>query len=190
MPVNVIATATTPTSVTINWTGSGGAGSYELLRNGGTGLPFFAPTGNTSYVDNFVAPDTAYLYRVRAVDSVSGAQTAYSAPDLATTVLFTDDPLVVLSMLVKAIHITELRTAVNAVRALANLTPPFAFTDGTLASIPIKKIHVEQLRAKLSEARAALLLPAVPVTYTDPVLTSGTTTIKAAHVQELRAGVK
>ena len=185
--MNIIATATSPTSVTISWTGSGGAASYELLRTGGTGLPFFATTTGTSYVDIFAAPNTAYLYRVRAVDLVSGTSTAYSVLDLVTTVLFTDDPLVVSSTLVKATHITELRTAVNAVRALATLAP-YPFTDGSLASVAIKKLHIEELRTALSEARAALALPAV--SYTDPVLTSGVSTIKVAHIEDLRDGVK
>jgi hypothetical protein len=91
------------------------------------------------------------------------------------------------STVVKAAHITELRTAVNAVRALATLAP-FPFTNGSLASVAIKKLHIEELRTALSEARAALGLPAV--SYTDPVLTSGVSKIKAAHIEDLRAGVK
>ena len=187
VPVNVIATATSLTSVTISWTGSGGAASYEVLRTGGGGLPFFATTTTANYVDIFAAPNTAYLYIVRAVDAITGTPTAYSTPDLATTVLFTDDPVVASSTVVKAAHITELRTAVNAVRALATLAP-FPFTDGSLASVAIKKLHIEQLRTALSEALAALGLPAV--SYTDPVLTSGVSKIKAAHIEDLRAGVK
>ena len=130
VPVTVTATATSPTSVTITWTGSTGAASYELLRHGGTGLDFFAPTTGQSYVDNFVVADTAYLYRVRSVDGVSGATSFYSDPDLATTIMFTDDPLAQSITPVKAIHITELRTAVSAVRVLAGLAP-FTFTDGS-----------------------------------------------------------
>jgi hypothetical protein len=90
---------------------------------------------------------------------------------------------------VKAAHISELRTGVNAARFVAGL-PSFTFTDASLASVAIKKTHIEELRAKLSETRTALGLPAVPVSYTDPVLALGVSTIKAAHIQELRAGVK
>ncbi len=189
VPVTVTATATSPTSVTITWTGSTGAASYELLRHGGTGLDFFAPTTGQSYVDNFVVAGTAYVYRVRSKDGVSGATSFYSDPDLATTVMFTNDPLSVGITPVKAIHITELRTAVSAVRVLAGLAP-FPFTDGSVvaATTPIKKVHIDELRSALSEARTFLVLPGL--TFTDPALTVNVTTIKAAHVQELRDGVK
>ena len=43
-------------------------------------------TNGTVMTDNGVAPNTAYLYKVRASDGVT--TTAYTAPDLATTVIF------------------------------------------------------------------------------------------------------
>src|SRR6185369_1708333 len=107
-------------------------------------------TAAQNYVDNFVVAGTSYLYRVRSVDGVSGAQSFYSDPDLATTVLFTDDPLVASVTAVKAVHITQLRTAVNAARLLAAIAPA-TFTDPTLStSIAIKKVHIEELRSALS----------------------------------------
>jgi hypothetical protein len=191
VPVNITATATTPTSVAISWTGSGGALSYQLLRSGGAG-PVLLGSLNTVLVDTSALPNTAYLYKVRAIDRTTGIPTDYGTPDLATTVLFTNDPVIASSTLVKATHITELRTAVNAVRFLATelgaTLPPFVFMDGSLASVAIKKTHIEELRTALGAARTALALPTV--SYTDPVLTSGISTVKAAHIQELRAGVK
>ena len=74
-----------------------------------------------------------------------------------------------------------------AVRFMAGLSPS-PFTDGSLASVAIKKIHVEELRAALNQARGAVGVPAI--TYTDPVLTSEVTTVKAAHIEQLRTGVK
>jgi hypothetical protein len=191
VPLTITATVTAVTggsgaNVMLSWTGSPGAASYELLRTGGTGLPFFAPTTSTTYVDTFAERYTAYLYRVRAVDA-AGVYTEYGSPKLVTLVLFHDDPLVVSSTVVKAAHIAELQAAVNAVRTLAAL-PPFVFTDANFSSLPIKKVHIEGLRAALDEARLSLGLPAL--TYTDPVLTAGVTKIKAAHIEELRAGVK
>jgi hypothetical protein len=101
--------------------------------------------------------------------------------------VFSDDPLTAGSSLIRAVHITELRTAVNEVRVLAGLSP-FVFTDGIVPGLGIKKVHIEELRAALNEARMFLVLPAL--TYTDPVLMSGTTRIKAVHIEELRSGVK
>ncbi|MGZ4808496.1 MAG: hypothetical protein ACXV7D_04130 [Thermoanaerobaculia bacterium] len=46
-------------------------------------------------------------------------------PDLATTVIFTDSSLVAGTTVVKSVHVTELRTAANAVRQLAGLAAPY-----------------------------------------------------------------
>jgi hypothetical protein len=53
---------------------------------------------------------------------------------------------------VKAVHTTQVRTSVNAVRSLAGLAA-FPFTDPTLTLI--RAVHVTQLRMALNEARAA-----------------------------------
>jgi RHS repeat-associated protein len=101
--------------------------------------------------------------------------------------VFTDDPLVAGTTNIKAVHITELRDAVNQLRARAALSAA-TWTDTTIAGNLIKAVHIVELRTALDEARSALGLsnPA----YTDPTLTAGSTTIKAAHVQELRDRVK
>jgi hypothetical protein len=59
-----------------------------------------------------------YLYQVRAVNG--SGPSANSSADLATTVIFTDTPLNA-GTAVKALHLAQLRTAVNAVRALSSL---------------------------------------------------------------------
>ena len=138
----------------------------------------------TTYSDTTVVGNTSYVYKVRAVDSLARVS-PFSAPDAATTMFFTDDPIAATITAVKAIHITELRQAVNDMRVAASLSAA-SFTDG--APAVIKALHIQQLRAALDPARTALGLP--PLTYTDGTLTGGTTIVKAAHVQELRTGVK
>ena len=98
---------------------------------------------------------------------------------------FTDDPIAATITAVKALHITELRQAVNDMRVAAGLLPA-SFTDSSPTTI--KAVHVQELRTDLNQARTALGLP--PITYTDGTLTGGTTVVKAAHVQDLRTGVK
>ncbi len=189
VPTNVAATATTPSSITITWAGSPGAVTYVIIRVDNPNFAVYRQTADAStiIVDNFVInPNSAYLYSVAAVDG-NNQVTSASAPDIATTVFFTDDPLAAQSTVVKAVHIAELRTAVNAVRFTVGL-PFFTFTDGSLAGVLIKQYHVAELRTVLDQARAAAGVPAI--TYTDPVLTSGITTIKVPHIQELRTGVK
>ena len=53
--------------------------------------------------------------------------------------------------------------------------------------VVIRASHISELRSNLDEARFALRLAAMQ--YTDPALAAGDT-IKAAHMRELRAGVK
>jgi len=100
--------------------------------------------------------------------------------------VFTDDPLVAGVTTIKAVHVTELRTAVNQARALGGLGAA-AWTDPTLAGTTVKAVHITELRARLAEARAALGLSVA--SYTDPTLTAGSTVVKAVHIQELRQRV-
>jgi hypothetical protein len=100
--------------------------------------------------------------------------------------VFTDDPLVVGVTLVKATHLSELRTAVNQARARAGKSPAAWTDDPAQANVTaIKAVHLTELRTQLDDARSALGLG--PASYTDPTLTVGTTTVKAVHIEELRA---
>lgn len=183
-PTNVVATASTSTSVSIVWSASAGATSYEVVRIGPGGtLTSLGTTGSTAFTDSLVAANTAYLYKVRA--ATPGAS-SYSAVDLATTSAFSDP--VLSGLPAKAVHVTELRSAINAVRALAGLGS-FTFTDPTLGSgMLFKAVHVTNLRAALEGARTSLLLPAM--IYTHPTITTGSSVISAVDVSELRDGVR
>ncbi len=93
----------------------------------------FAPlslTSSTTVTDATAAAGTSYLYSVR-VSAPYISET--SLPDLATTVMFSDDPLVAGVTPIRAVHVTDLRTAVTAVRALAALAAS-SFTDPTITA--------------------------------------------------------
>ena len=79
-PAGVIASATSPTSVTVTWSASAGAASYTVLRDGST----VGSSTSTSYTDDSVAPSTTYHYAVSAVGS-SGLTSAASTTVDATT---------------------------------------------------------------------------------------------------------
>lgn len=59
-----------------------------------------------------------------------------------------------------AVHVTKLRTAVNAVRQLAGLGSS-AYSDPTMTAglTNVKVVHVTDLRTGLNAARSALSLP-------------------------------
>ena len=98
---------------------------------------------------------------------------------------FTDDPLTIGTTEIRAVHITELRTRINALRVGCGLGI-FSFTDPTLTvgSMTVKAVHLTELRTELSAAYVACG-QAAP-TYSDTPITAGTTGITAAQVSELR----
>jgi hypothetical protein len=188
-PTGVTATATGPTVVQVVWNASVGATSYNVYRS--TDGVNYSPAGSTTAPtttlnDTGRSADTAYLYKVRAVN---GGESGDSNRDLATTVIFADEPLVQFSTPIRATHITQLRTAVDAVRALAVIGAGSYTTDPTVTAgtTTAKAAHITQLRTALDAARSALTLSANSYAET-PAAT--VTTVKASHITELRNGVK
>ncbi len=181
-PTGVTAGAITSTRVDVTWNAIAGA-TYQIDRQAaGGGFSQIGTPATNSFSDTTVSADSSYLYRVRAVNS--GGPSASSAADLATTVVFIDNPLTA-GTLVKAVHLSQLRTAVNAVRLLAGLTPG-SFTGAAASGTLIGAIHITELRASLDAARGTLGLSTGG--YTNPSLIG--VAIKAIHSQELRDRVK
>ena len=101
---------------------------------------------------------------------------------------FTDDPLQPGVTPVKAVHFTELRTRIDALRAGTGLGR-FAWTDPVLRAgmTPVRRVHVLELRQALAEAYSASGRAAPR--WTDASPAAGSTPIRALHVMELRAAV-
>ena len=175
----LVATPDTSTRVVLQW-GASGAGTFEVLRRGpgSTAYTVVGTSSSASFIDTSVAPNTAYLYKIRSGTNESNA-------DLATTVSFTDDPLVAGVTRIKAVHLAELRTAVNAVRALAGIGAA-SFTDAAAPGVVVRATHIVQLRDALRQALEALGLPTPGWTG---ALSPGVI-IRAVHFQEIRNAVK
>jgi hypothetical protein len=184
-PAGVEATATSTTSVLVTWSPVTGAASYRISRRTNGGEEVVGTTTANSFPDTTASANTAYLYRVQALDPANNAG-GYSSSALATTVMFTDDPLATQMTIVKAMHVDQLREAVNAVRSTA-LLPAATFTDSSLAGIPVKAVHIQELRTNLDAARSNLGFSGL--TYTDSPLTAGTL-IKTVHLTQIRDGLK
>lgn len=187
-PSNLVATASSTSSVSLSWSaGSGSIDHYEIQRATSKNGPFttLANAASTSATDSGLSSNTTYIYRVRAVDA-GGNYSDFSNLDIATTIVFTDEPLVA-AIIVKAVHITELRSAVNAVRAAAGLSAA-TWTDSSLSNVEIKAVHINELRSNLDAARSVLGLSSG--SYTDSTLTVGVTIVKAVHGTDLRDRVK
>jgi hypothetical protein len=174
--------------VRIQWTvgtSAAGIGAYHIRRLPGGAL--FQVSGTTyEYIDSSgLTAGNAYTYEVRAVDE-NGFAGMFSRPDLAVVMQFADDPIPLLSdgsTPIRAVHVSELRKAVDAARAAVLLAP--AWTNYTVTG-PIRAAHLQEIRNKLNEVRSVLGLPIV--VFTDPV-TPGTL-IKRTNVRQLRSGVK
>ncbi len=97
---------------------------------------------------------------------------------------WTDNPLETGITIIKAIHITELRNAINTLRN-NNSLPPYSWTDPTLTqgSSVIKPEHMNELRTAIEEVTG-------PQVWTDDPIQPGVTIIKAVHIDEIRAAVE
>ncbi len=186
-PAGVSATATSSSTVHVQWNAVAGASGYQVYRFANLGgASTVLPAGTTSIDDGGLSADTTYLYYV--VANSATASSGFSAVDAATTTIFAD-PALAAGAPVKAVHITQLRTAVNAMRTAANLAPA-AFTDPTLTSgsTIVKAAHVLELRTALDQARAAIGMPYLA--YTDAGVPPAAISIRAAHINDLRGGVQ
>jgi hypothetical protein len=187
IPTALNAAANGKASISVTWLPAANAASYEVYRSSG-GSPYSLVKSGTStaFTDTLVAPDTVYLYKVRSL-AADGSGSLFSGVDVASTIVFADDPLVSGVTVVKGAHIHELQVAAQAIRLAAGLGT-FLFDNTSPSGTLIRAADMAQLRTELNEARTVIGLPAL--TFTDPVLTSGTSMIKAAHIQELRAGFR
>jgi len=187
-PTSSATYSTSATPLTIGGTASDNIGVTQVTwanNRGGSGTATGTSTWSASGV---VLQSGSNVLTVTARDAAGNTRTAtltvtYSPPT------FTDIPLGAQSTTIKAVHITELRAAINSARASRSLSP-FAWTDPTLTigSTRVRAVHLTELRTALNQAyqAAGRALP----TYTDPSSVAGVSIIKAAHLNELRAAVQ
>jgi len=126
---------------------------------------------------------------ITARDTAGNTATAVLTVTLTGTFTFTDDPLVAQRTPIQAVHIMELRAAIDGIRLGLGLTT-FDWTDPTLSpgSTSVKVVHLTELRTALNQAYEKVG-PTVP-TYTDPAVQAGLTIIKEIHLDELRTAVR
>jgi subtilisin family serine protease len=183
-PSNLTVMSTSGSQITLSWGQTTGSNSYQVERSTGGaagGFTLLSTTTSTTFSDNAVSSGTAYLYRVRAINSTTYAASPYGNVALGTAITFQQPN----APEIKAVHFTDLRLAVGAVRAAAGLTNPWGETiaPGGL----IKAEHVREMRDGLDEALGVLNL--VQATFEDAPLATGAngTYVRQIHVDQLRA---
>jgi hypothetical protein len=194
-PAALEAVAVAASSVSLTWEppATGAVTHYIVERAAGASGPFTRLTpdaAGASFTDSAVSPDTAYLYRVRAVFS-DGTTSGYGDPDLATAVAFST-PAPAPGVRIRAAHLNELRRAVQAVRALAGLAPAaWSYPDPVPEpAAQRRKVYLEdvaELRSRLDEALA--VLGAVEPYPQEPPLGRGAA-VKAAHFEQIKERVR
>ena len=182
-PPSVVQATYNGSSVVVTWSAGSstvGVAGYRIERSDGR----LITVGNVSSYSDGVAlvPGSAYTYRVRARDT-NGIYSDLSPADIATVLVFADDPRLS-SLLIRGVHVSQLRQAIDAVRVVAGLTP--AWTTYTPLTGTVRASDLSSLRDVLNEARALLELPEVTLTDT---LASGFP-IKGRTLDELRNGVR
>jgi RHS repeat-associated protein len=118
--------------------------------------------------------------------STSAPPSTPAAPPQSGPPTFTDDPLTTGVTQVKALHVNELRDAINLLRVRAGIST-VTWAETISAGVQVKATHITEMRTRLEEARTALGLSAT--VYTDPGLAANVL-IKAAHIQEIRDSLK
>ena len=110
-----------------------------------------------------------------------GAITAAGPRDFASMVQFSSSAAA--STLIKATDVSELQSAVNALRVATGLA---ATTFSPPAGL-ISAAHLNSLRTAITQARSAF---GMATSFSDPTITPGTTKVRAVHWQDLREGLK
>ena len=185
----------TPTTVALTLTVTGA----------GTGTVTSAPAGlscSTACSVSFAAGTSVALTATPAAGAVfagwSGACTG-SGPctvvlDQARAVtarfsrVFSDSTLTPLASVIRALHVTELRTAIDTLRTRQGLAA-FGWTDSAIVAgaTVIKRSHLVEMRSAVAAVYTARGLSAPA--WTDATITPGATTVRSVHVTELRAAV-
>jgi hypothetical protein len=183
--IPVVATGY-PGSVSLSWPPAAEAAGYVLYMRtsktwGWQGVVTVSGDSVTGGLPLPAGTTRAYAVAVRRANGTTGP---IGPPDLATGIYFTNQP-VVPGMLIRETDITELRTAVNAVRAFAELSA-FPFTDTTLAGAGIRALHLTELRDALTQARNAV---GMPMAFSPQAPAIGGPVL-STHVEEIRAGVQ
>src|SRR5438093_1302442 len=180
------STGTSP--LTIGGTASDALGVTQVTwanDRGGSGTA----TGTTSWSASGIVLQSGSNVLTLTARDAAGNTASDTLTVTFTGFTFTDDPVSAQSGVIKAVYLTELRTAINSLRTARGLLA-YSWTDSTLTtgSTQVKAVHLTELRTALNQAYQAAGRTAP--TYTDLSVVAGTTVIKAVHINELRSAVR
>src|ERR1700752_1735912 len=184
-PTNLNVTGVQANTVSLSWTPSTGSVDHytvERTTNITTQFQFLTNVSSaaTIYNDNSVSNLHSYLYRVRAVSSTG----AFSVPsNVAMGTARTFEFANLQGQEIRKQHFYDVRTAINAVRSVANLLPVSWAPRTDLTGLEVKTDDVQQMRTALDAGLTALGIPVLA--YEEATLTSDMF-VRAIHLEQLQ----
>jgi len=187
----ITATGSGNGSVAVSWNAVPGVNGYDIFRKGAhtSAWNLVGSTGNTQFTDSALTPGKTYLYRVQAYDR-QGNRSPDSNYELATSIDYTD-PQLTTSTIIRARHIIDVRTAVNAIctYAGAGICPSLPFSGSSLDETQLQTQTIQAsaftgVQNQIVSLRAAIGASAATFRETP----AAGTTIKIIHMENLRAG--
>jgi len=142
----------------------------------------------TTYSIDGLTAGVRYYFEVRAYNASGVSSPSNRVNGVASGLPFTDTLSSGLTP-IRVVHIAEIRSRINALRAARGLAA-ISWTDTvlTVGVTPMRAVHITQMRTALNQVYTAL--GRTPPAYTDSSLSAGTTPIKVAHLNELRAAIQ
>jgi hypothetical protein len=173
------------TAYTQTLTATGGTGTVTWTVAAGNYLPPGLGLATNGVLSGTPTETGQYRFTVTATDTASNIRSTNITVSINPGARWTDQPLVAGLTVIKAVHTTELRTAIDALRVTFSLAP-ISWTTLTGGTTIVQAQHIIDMRMALSQVYTAASV--TPPTYTDSVLSAGTT-MKAVHIEELRAAI-
>jgi hypothetical protein len=171
--------------------------TFELSIEGGpfSLLGYGTRSGNAWRLNNpgIAPPPARGVLRVRGYFAGAGGGDATSVIETTAEVSsyelsFTDAVVRSRATLIRAIHLTQLRSRIDGVRMAVGLTP-VAWTDARLRpGMTVRAAHVNELRTALADAyRAARRVPPASLNSS---LSPRASIIRAVDIDDLRSNVR
>ncbi|MEA2328573.1 MAG: hypothetical protein QOE68_3532, partial [Thermoanaerobaculia bacterium] len=181
--------ASNPFAIDLSWTPAVNVLVDHYTINRGSAISNVTATSSTTTGTTFTDSSrpsaiNTWVYSVTASSS-SSPVSATSNVDYGTTVQFHDNP-VTTSTLIKELHITELRSAIDSI-LVAGGHSAASWTDPSITGATVKAAHINELRSNL--ATAAAVFGFTPAPYTYPTISS-LQLIHKEDINDARSSIK
>jgi hypothetical protein len=181
--VLALARTSAAASITLQWDpSSGSVAGYKVYVATApcSYTQTFTVTSGTSFTYTSAIPGVLYYFAVSAYNA-AGESTK------STPVASFSDPVLSGATPVKAAHLNELRSGINAARLARGLLP-VVWAEPVVAGLTtVRASHLREMRTAIADVYSASGVAAPR--FTDPSLTERVSLIKAVHVAELRTAL-